>query len=221
MFSGIVERTGTIRSTTPAAGGGARLVIAAPGLAGELAPGESVCVQGACLTTVTADAKAFTVDLVPETVRRTVFARLAAGAEVNLERSLSYADRISGHLVTGHVDGVGVVSAVAEEGGGRRLVVTPPKPLMRYLVEKGSITVDGVSLTVAAAGGDRFEVALIPYTLEHTTLKALVPGGRVNLEADLMAKYLERLLLERQGLLERRDEVSLADLIRLVERERT
>ena len=197
MFTGIVEGTGTVAAMAGAAGGGARLEVEAPWLAGRLRPGESVAVNGCCLTVAQATPGGFAADLVAETLRRTALGRLPAGAEVNLERPLAVGGRLGGHLVQGHVDGVARVL-----DPGPELRVELPPDLARYVVEKGSIAVDGVSLTVAAVGPDWFAVALVPHTLQVTTLGRRRPGDPVQLEVDVVAKYVERLVgpfTERAG----------------------
>jgi riboflavin synthase len=211
MFTGIVEGTGTVVSMSRprADGAAARLEVEAPWLAGELAVGDSVAVDGCCLTVVAGGPDRFTADVVAETLRRTALGRLAAGARVNLERPLALGGRLGGHLVQGHVDGVGRVlerRAVGPEGsgepqggapedrGGEEVRVELPDDLARYVVEKGSIAVDGVSLTVAGVGQGWFAVALVPHTLATTTLGERAPGDPVNLEVDVVAKYVERLV---------------------------
>ena len=192
MFTGLVEEVGTVVSRS-GDDGAIRLVVAARTVIEGTALGDSIAVDGACLTVVHLDADAFAVDMVAETIRRTAIGSRAVGDPVNLERALRVGDRLGGHLVQGHVDGVGTVTATRSEGEGVRIAVHVPDDLRRYIVEKGSITVDGVSLTVATATADGFEVALIPHTLEHTTLGRLGPDHRVNLEVDLVAKYVEAL----------------------------
>jgi riboflavin synthase len=193
MFTGIVEATGTVAALA-AAGGGARLEVAAPWPATELRLGESVAVNGCCLTVAEVTAAGFAADLHPETLRRTALGGLAAGARVNLERPLPLGGRLGGHLVQGHVDGVARLLDRRPVGGGEELRVELPADLQRYLVEKGSVTVDGVSLTVAGLGPGWFAVALVPHTLQVTTLGERRPGDRVQLEVDVVAKYVERLL---------------------------
>jgi len=203
MFTGIVQEIGRVVRLQMKADG-ARIEIAAPAIAGSLAVGDSVCTQGACLTCVTCDEKGFAADLSRETLDRTTLGRLKPGDPVNLEPALRLSDRLGGHLVTGHVDGVGSVEAVETSGDGRVITFLAPSRVMRYVIEKGSIAVDGVSLTVAAVLPGGFKVALIPHTLKVTTLGTLRPGDRVNLEADLIGKYIEKLAGggERQGLWE-------------------
>ena len=187
MFTGLVQELGTV-----AAAGGGRLEVEAPGL--ELRPGDSVAVNGVCLPAAEVSDGRFAADVVDETLRRSSLGRLEPGGRVNLELPLRPTDRLGGHIVQGHVDGLGAVGEVADEGAGRRLTIEADPELLRYVVEKGSIAVDGVSLTVAALDGDGFEVALIPETLERTTLGQLWPGDKVNLEVDVLAKYVERLV---------------------------
>lgn len=192
MFGGIVEGTGIVRVAAPDRGG-MRLVVAAGRLGRGLKLGASVCVSGVCLTVERLTAAGLGFRLVPETLRRTNLGGLRAGARVNLERSLRLGSPVDGHLVAGHVDGVGVVRAQVREGNGVRMRIAAPAEVMRYVTMKGSIAVDGVSLTVAGVvRRSSFAVALIPHTLRITTLGAVQPGSRVNLEADLMARYAER-----------------------------
>ncbi|HEV8564033.1 MAG TPA: riboflavin synthase [Actinomycetota bacterium] len=194
MFTGIVEELGEVASLRSA-----RLIVSCRVVPRDAEVGASVAVNGTCLTVVenTGDAIAF--DLSDETVARTSLGRLGAGAPVNLERPVTLGTRLGGHLVQGHVDGVGeVVRIEPDAAGGVRLTLRVPQDLQRYVVEKGSITVDGVSLTVAALEGVDVTIALIPHTLAVTTLGSASPGDSVNLEVDVIAKYLER-LMEGQG----------------------
>lgn len=193
MFTGIVEATGTVRSALRQ-GDVMRAWIACP-FAAELHAGASVAVSGCCLTAAEVSADAFRCDLHQETLDRTAFdRRLVPGALVNLERPMRADGRFDGHIVQGHVDGVGIVRELSWLGESARLLVAPPPELARYLVHKGSIAVDGVSLTIAALRADVFEIALIPFTLQVTSLREAGPGSLVNLEADVVAKYVERLL---------------------------
>jgi riboflavin synthase len=195
MFTGIVEGTGRVVTLAVAPGGaGARLEVEAPWPAGTLAAGDSVAVDGCCLTVAAATPTGFAADLVAETLRRTALGRLAAGDRVNLERPLALGGRLGGHLVQGHVDGVARVLERQAAGEARELRVELPEALARYVVEKGSIAVDGVSLTVAGVGQGWFAVALVPHTLATTTLGERGPGDPVHLEVDLVAKYVERLV---------------------------
>ena len=197
MFSGIVERTGTVesRAVEPA---GVRFRVRA-GFEPAPAPGASIAVNGVCLTVERVAGGVFDVVAVSETLRRTNLGALEANSRVNLERSLRVGDEIGGHWVQGHVDGLGEVTRVEARAEDVRVTIEVPASLRRYVAEKGSITVDGVSLTVAAWDDRRLTVALIPYTLEKTTASAWRPGTRVNLEVDVVARYLDRLLAARAG----------------------
>jgi riboflavin synthase len=195
MFTGIVQSVGTIESVTPLESG-VRLAIEAGGLdLTDVGLGDSICVQGACLTVVAVAGRRLSFDVSRETLDCT--AGLARPGNVNLEKSLALGDKLGGYLVTGHVDGVGEVLAFDAAGESRLLRVRAPRELARYIARKGSVTIDGVSLTVNRVENAEFEVNLIPHTLEVTTLKRLAPGARVNLEVDLLARYLERLLVAR------------------------
>jgi len=195
MFTGIVQAVGTIESATPLEGG-VRLMIETGGLElSDVALGDSICVQGACLTVVAAAGRRLSFDVSRETLDCT--AGLARPGNVNLEKSLALGDKLGGHLVTGHVDGIGEVLAFDAAGESRLLRVRAPQALARYIARKGSVTVDGVSLTVNRVENADFEVNLIPHTLQVTTLKRLAPGARVNFEVDLIARYLERMLAAR------------------------
>ena len=196
MFTGIVREVGRVVS---ADGGesGRTLVVEAPETAASTAVGDSVSIGGVCLTAESVDAGRIGFHAVPETLRRTSLGRLAAGGEVNVEPALRAGEPLGGHVVQGHVDGLGRISSVEWEGDGLRVVVEASPEILRYCVEKGSITVDGVSLTVAELLEDAFAVALVPHTLSATTLRDLAPGQAVNLEVDVLAKYVERLLAPR------------------------
>jgi riboflavin synthase len=196
MFTGIVEELGEVIEVEPD-GEVTRLTVRGPRVAADAVHGASIAVNGVCLTVTDVKDDAFTADVVQETLRRSGLGALRPGSPVNLERPVRLADRLGGHLVQGHVDGIGAI--VAREPGDRWDVVTIslPAELSRYVVEKGSITVDGVSLTVVAAAADHFTVALIPTTLELTVLGRKGPGDPVNLEVDVVAKYVERLLAAR------------------------
>jgi riboflavin synthase len=189
MFTGLVEVLGTVRDLV-SDGAGRRLILAAPEIAGQLTLGESVSVNGACLTVVAPDAQTCTFRLSPETLERTNLGALRLGDRVNLERSLRLGDRLGGHLVQGHVDGVGHVAERRTEGEWVTIWFTCPPELAAQMVSKGSVTVDGVSLTVVEVGPDRFSVALIPHTLAITTLGFKQPGDAVNLETDIIGKYV-------------------------------
>jgi riboflavin synthase len=197
MFTGIVEETGRVIDLVEQ-DGSMRLGVRAVRVLDSLTTGGSIAVDGCCLTAVRVDASGFACDLTAETLSRTAFPeRLRPGSLVNLERPLRADGRFDGHIVQGHVDGVGRIVALRPEGGGAVLEVEPPAELSRYLVEKGSVAVDGISLTVAARAESTFTVAVIPYTLAHTNLAEARPGDRVNLEVDILAKYVERLLRQR------------------------
>jgi len=194
MFTGIVEERGRVRRVTPNEGG-ARLVIDASAVLDDAVLGASIAVNGCCLTVTELDERSFAADAVVETLARTNLGDLAAGDAVNLERPLRLADRLGGHIVQGHVDATGVVRDRAPEPDGSTMItVEAPDRVLRYVVHKGSITVDGVSLTVARCDDDAFAVALIPHTLAVTTLGTRAVGARVNLEVDLVAKYVEALV---------------------------
>jgi riboflavin synthase len=190
LFTGLVAGTGTVQSLERD-GAGVRLRVRSE-LAGELGAGDSVAVNGVCLTAVEPDAQGFSADVMEETLRRSSLGPLGEGDAVNLELPLRAGDRLGGHIVQGHVDATGEVVSVREEGLSRVLRIAASADLLRYIVEKGSIAVEGVSLTVSAVDGDAFEVSLIPETLERTTLGAAAPGRTVNLEVDVLAKYVEK-----------------------------
>jgi riboflavin synthase len=193
MFTGLVEEIGEVldvRTTAEVV----VLTVRGPTVAADARPGDSIAVNGVCLTVVDVDAAgAFTVELVPETLARTSLKGVAVGTKVNLERALPAGGRLGGHIVQGHVDGVGTLVARTPGERSDELRFELPQGLARYVVEKGSIAVDGVSLTVAGVQNGRFSVALIPTTLAHTTLGVRRPGDNVNLEVDVVAKYVERL----------------------------
>ena len=191
MFTGLVAEKGTIRSRRDG-----RLEIETS-LAGELAAGDSVSVNGVCLTAVDPDGSSFAADVMPETLRRSSLGPLREGSEVNVELPLRAGDRLGGHMVQGHVDATGSVAGVRDEGLARVVRIEADPALLRYVVEKGSIAVDGVSLTVSAVDDVAFEVSLIPETLERTTLGRAEKGTMVNLEVDVLAKYVEKLIRSR------------------------
>ncbi|MFP4208486.1 MAG: riboflavin synthase [Wenzhouxiangella sp.] len=197
MFTGIIQSAGTVAAIDPMEAG-IRMRIACP----ELGPdnwreGDSVAVSGCCLTALALDGEGFSADLSAETLARTSLGRLRPGDRVNLEPALALGDRLGGHLVTGHVDGLAEVVTVRPVGESRVVRWRVPEALAKFVAEKGSVTLDGVSLTVNAVDGPEFEVNLIPHTWQVTTLGSLVPGDRVNLEIDLLARYLDRLLQQR------------------------
>jgi riboflavin synthase len=192
VFTGLVETTARVRRVEPDADG-ARLEVETP-LAAELRQGDSIAVNGVCLTAVDPDAERFRADVMAETLRRSSLGPLAAGDAVNVELPLRAGDRLGGHMVQGHVDGTGTVAELRDQGFARLVRVECDAALLRYVVEKGSIAVDGVSLTVAEVDDTGFTVSLIPETLERTTLGLAAPGRVVNLEVDVLAKYVEKLV---------------------------
>jgi len=196
VFTGIVRERGRVASVD-GDGDGIRIRLEAPLTAGEAAIGDSVSLNGCCLTVVEAANGTLAFDAVPETLSRSSLDGLEAGAELNVEPALRAGDPLGGHYIQGHVDGVGRVRSVEPEGEGRRVWLDAPPEVLRYCVEKGSIAVDGVSLTIADLDDGGFAVALIPHTLAATTLGTLVTGAHVNLEADVLAKYVERLVKVR------------------------
>ena len=197
MFTGIIEATGLVEKSE-AAPENTRLIINAPRIGmHQVAVGDSIAVNGCCLTVVEKSAETFSVDVSNETLSLTT--GLSQGAEVNLEKSLRFGDRLGGHLVSGHIDGVGLVTAIDDLGASWRLEIDAPKELARFVARKGSITVNGVSLTVnkvrdAVNGNALFEINIIPHTHQVTTIRLLRKGAKVNLEIDLLARYVERIL---------------------------
>jgi riboflavin synthase len=208
MFTGIVEGMGTVVRVLRR-GGGARLEVRCPDIVGELGIGDSVAVNGACVTVTARVDEAFACDLVPETLARSNLGTLQPGEEVNLERPVRAGGRLDGHIVQGHVDVVGSIRSRRRVGAQEMLEVTVPFELTRYLAPKGSVSVDGVSLTIIDVNKDRFRVALIPHTVETTTLGRKLQGSAVNVEVDVISKYVERHLAARQPF----REPSLAELV--------
>ncbi|HEX6498140.1 MAG TPA: riboflavin synthase [Micromonosporaceae bacterium] len=196
MFTGIVEELGSVVTVTDL-GDAARMTIRGPQVTSDARPGDSIAVDGVCLTVVGVDGDTFGVDVMKETLDRSSLGASRVGDPVNLERAATLSSRLGGHLVQGHVDGVGVIAARQPAEHWETVTVTLPAGLTRYVVEKGSITVDGVSLTVTGVTGDHFSVSLIPTTLTLTTLGRKGVGDPVNLEVDVVAKYVEKLLGER------------------------
>lgn len=198
MFTGLIQAVGRLRERQPR-GGDVRLWLDGLGAAGEgVQLGDSISVNGACLTAVELAGDAFAADVSRETIAHTTLGTLAPGAPVNLEPALRLGDRLGGHLVTGHVDGVGRLREVREDARSWRLAIEVPTALRRYLAAKGSVCVDGVSLTVNAVAADGFDVNIVPHTATHTTLGGYRPGQPVNLEVDVIARYLESLLQDRR-----------------------
>ncbi|HBO5138457.1 TPA: riboflavin synthase [Pseudomonas aeruginosa] len=195
MFTGIIESIGNVRAMTPK-GGDLRVYIATGKLdLGDVKLGDSIAVNGVCLTTVELPGDGFWADVSRESLARTAFQHLKVGSRVNLEKALTPTTRLGGHLVSGHVDGVGEVLKREENARAIQFTVRAPRELARYIAHKGSITVDGTSLTVNAVSGAEFELTIVPHTLSETIMAEYQPGRRVNLEVDLLARYLERLLL--------------------------
>ena len=197
MFTGIIQSTGRVERQQPG-GGGVRLTISTARPLAGLANGESIALNGACVTVVGRRGRTFSADVSPETMRRTTLGHLERGTRVNVERALCMGDRLGGHIVQGHVDGVGRLEAIGRDGDWFAYRFRAPRALSPYLIEKGSIAVDGVSLTVFACRGPSFTVALIPHTLAETTLGERKPGDRVNLEADVLLKHIESMLRVRR-----------------------
>lgn len=198
MFTGLVEEVGQVEAITPQ-GDGRRLVIAGRKVSEGLRIGDSVAINGVCLTATFTAPGRFAVAAVAESLQRTTLGRLTAGTSVNLERAMLPTTRFGGHIVQGHVDGVGEVTSLQQRDPGFWLELRLPGPLLPLMVEKGSIAVDGVSLTIAALTGERIAIALIPHSAQQTTLAACRPGDRVNIECDIIGKYVQRLLEYRQG----------------------
>ena len=194
MFTGIIEELGTVE-VLAAGPAGARLTVRAEQVLSDLTAGASIAVNGVCLTAVEIAPRTFSADLSPETLERTNLGRLRAGHRLNLERPLAATGRLNGHIVQGHVDGTGELLSLEPVGDGNWwLTIRAPKDLVRYFVFKGSIAIDGISLTIASLEGDQVAVAIIPHTYKMTTLGSYRPGDRVNLECDVLAKHVEKLL---------------------------
>ena len=197
MFTGIVEEVGTIRSIRPGAAS-VVLEVAATTVREDAAVGDSILTDGVCLTITLLHRDGFTAEAMPETVRRTTLSERRAGDRLNLERAMTLSSRLGGHLVSGHVDGVGTVTAVTPEDNALLVEIESPEAVSRVTVDQGSVAVDGVSLTVVSVAGDRLRVSLIPHTAAATTLGRLRTGSRVNLEADLIAKYVHAFVAGRK-----------------------
>ena len=193
MFTGIVRELGVVVEAEEA-GGGRALAVRAPATASRTRVGDSIAIDGCCLTASEVADGTIRFQAVPETIARSTLGTLERNEQVNVEPAIRAGEELGGHYVQGHVDAVGRIRSVEAEGRGFRVVVEAPEAVLRYCVEKGSVTVGGVSLTVAELVDDGFAVALVPHTLEATTLSALRPGQAVNLEADVLAKYVERLV---------------------------
>lgn len=198
MFTGLVEEVGSLVKVERVHHG-ARLMISADVVLADARIGDSIAVNGVCLTITGLDQKLFAVDAVAETLERSTLARVRPGDRVNLERALSSHGRFGGHIVAGHVDGTGTLTGLRKDGIGNVLTIATAPTLTRYIVDKGSITVDGVSLTVMTCAADRFQVSLIPHSADATTLGSMRIGQEVNIEVDVLAKYVEKLLRPAQG----------------------
>ena len=196
MFTGIIEEMGSVKALRHEAGA-ARLTVSASTVLGNTARGDSICVNGVCLTVVDMDASGFSADVAVETLKVTNLGELKIGAKVNLERALQLSARVGGHLVSGHVDAVGRIREKREEGNGWRIFIDAPDAVLRYVIKKGSIAIDGISLTVADVDKKGFCIAMIPHTAKLTTLGFKAAGDSVNLETDIIGKYVERLLAGR------------------------
>lgn len=193
MFTGLVEELGAIKSIHPGAQS-LRIIIRASKVLEDVKIGDSIAVNGTCLTVTAFDGDSFTADVMPETVKRTVLAHCKAGDPVNLERTLRLCDRLGGHLVSGHVDGVGAIRSKTPVDNAVIVAIDAPPSVMRLTIVKGSVAIDGISLTVVETGEEWFSVSLIPHSYAHTTLGKKRPGDKVNLEADMIGKYVEHLL---------------------------
>jgi riboflavin synthase len=199
MFTGLIEGVGSL-AACEARGGDARLRVGVGTLPfQDVVPGESIAVNGVCLTVVAFDAGSFAADASSETLALTTLGALPVGRALNLERALRPSDRLGGHLISGHVDGTGTVQSIADDARAQRWRFAAPAPLLRYVAQKGSICVDGVSLTVNAVDAEGFEVALVPHTLAHTAFAQTRVGDAVNLEVDMLARYVERLLATQEA----------------------
>ena len=198
MFTGIVEEKGKVTRHVHQ-GRGLRLSLEVPAGLTEVSPGDSINVNGACLTVVEKKGEILAVDVSSETLERTTFRDLREGEEVNLERAVRPVDRLGGHIVTGHVDGMGTIVEMKREGDFSRIRIEAPRNVMRYVVQKGSIAIDGVSLTVNECEGEEIQLTLIPFTLQKTTLLKKRAGDRINLEADIIGKYVEKLLGRKES----------------------
>ena len=202
MFTGIVEEVGSVKAIEE---GG--LVIGASEVLSDVKVGDSIAVNGACLTVTTYDETGFSVDVVPETLRRTNLGELTAGSPVNLERSMPAYGRFGGHMVQGHIDGTAAIRSIESEGDALMVIFDAPTSIMRYLVEKGFIAVDGASLTIVNCDNFSFSVTIIPHTRENTVFKSKRVGDSVNLEVDIMAKYIERLTMAGRAPVDTADEL--------------
>jgi riboflavin synthase len=198
MFTGLIEEIGTVQNVRRAAGA-AEIEIAAERVLGDLIYGDSIAVNGVCQTIVERSGSTFTVEALSETLSKTNLGELKRAGRVNLERAIKASDRLGGHIVLGHVDGIGRVERIERRGRNRYLHILIPGELLKYCVDEGSIALEGISLTIAAVRGSKIRINVIPATWEHTTLAGMKTGGRVNLEMDILARYTERLLERRKN----------------------
>ena len=192
MFTGIIEEKGIVKNIR-AGGKSSRMVISAAKVLDGLKTGDSINTDGVCLTVTEFSPSTFTVDMMPETMLRSTFGKLKPGSMVNLERALRLSDRMGGHLVNGHIDGTGIISRIRKDENAVWLSIAAEEPILRYIVEKGSVAIDGISLTVAKVDHRAFEVSVIPYTQAETTILAKKTGDAVNIECDIIGKYIEKL----------------------------
>lgn len=211
MFTGIVEEVGSLVRALPTDQGG-QLTIAATKVLQDVALGDSIAVNGTCLTLVAHDGQSFVADVMGETLRQTNLGDLKAGEAVNLERAMAADGRFGGHMVSGHIDGMGRIIAIEKEQNARWLTISAPPDLLAEMIPRGSITVDGISLTIARLGAESFKVSMIPHTLIQTQMQYKKVGDRVNLETDLIGKYVRRALM-RSGQEEQASNITLEDLI--------
>lgn len=196
MFTGLIEEIGSIKSIKRG-GKSIRLTVSARKIMDDVKLGDSIATNGICLTVISFDSTGFSADVMPETMSRTSFEQLSAGSRVNLERALRVGDRLGGHMVSGHVDGLGEVVAKEEDDNAIWVSIAAPKNILKYVVEKGSVAIDGISLTVAYVDEKMFKVSIIPLTQEDTTLTSKKKGEKVNLECDMTAKYIEKFMFHR------------------------
>lgn len=194
MFTGIVEEIGHIKSVQRGSAS-VRLTVGATKVLDDVKLGDSIAVNGVCLTVTKFSSERFTADVMPETMKRSNLGMLAPGSRVNLERALKVSDRLGGHIVSGHIDGMGEIIGNTEDDNAIWVHIAAPKAILKYIIEKGSVAIDGISLTVAYVDDKSFKVSVIPHTQDETTLVSLRPGAKVNLENDLTAKYIEKFLL--------------------------
>ncbi|MCX6244019.1 MAG: riboflavin synthase [Bacteroidetes bacterium] len=201
MFTGIIEEIGLVKSIR-GSGRSSRITVSASKVLSDVRIGDSINTNGVCLTVTEFTGNSFAVDVMPETMQRTAFRELKAGSRVNLERALRLADRLGGHIVSGHIDGTGTISRIRKDENAVWLTIDADKTILRYVVEKGSIAVDGISLTVAGVNDRSLEVSVIPHTQDETTILSKKTGDTVNLECDIIGKYVEKLSGNKEGKLD-------------------